>query len=187
MKLNFGSIESPIGALVCVTDQQGLLRALDFADHRLHLYRGLREHYADFEHVDTVAPLHIVDALQRYFSGEINALESMAIAAAGNELQTKVWNALRGIPAGQTTSYGALARKMGYDDPRMAIEVGTANGANPIAIVVPCHRVVASNGDLKGYVWGLHRKPWLLRHEGALPAKPPAPVTSNQAPRLPGF
>jgi len=100
-------------------------------------------------------------------------------------LQRQVWAALRDIPAGHTTSYGELARALGYDDPRMAIEIGAANGANPIAIVVPCHRVIAKNGDLKGYAWGLHRKRWLLEHERALPQVQQAEV--QQTLRLPGF
>jgi methylated-DNA-[protein]-cysteine S-methyltransferase len=114
--------------------------------------------------------------LQRYFAGDFVALRVIAIAAAGSELQRRVWAMLRNIPAGKTVSYGQIARDLGYDDPRMAIEVGAANGANPIAIVVPCHRVIGSNGDLKGYAWGLHRKRWLLEHEGAL-----SPVQPNHA------
>jgi methylated-DNA-[protein]-cysteine S-methyltransferase len=98
-------------------------------------------------------------------------------------LQRKVWAALRHIPAGTTTTYGKLARDLGFDDPRAAIDIGAANGANPIAIVVPCHRVIASNGELKGYAWGLHRKHWLLEHEKAL--QPEAAVA--QTARLFGF
>jgi len=91
--------------------------------------------------------------------------------------------ALRGIPAGTTTSYGKLAKSLGFDDPRAAIDIGAANGANPIAIIVPCHRVIASNGDLKGYAWGLHRKRWLLEHEKAIASRKEAPQTAM----LPGF
>jgi len=74
-----------------------------------------------------------------------------------------VWQALREIPAGTTTSYGAIARKLGKPDAMRA--VGLANGANPIAIVVPCHRVIGSDGSLTGYGGGLERKRWLLAHE----------------------
>ena len=90
---------------------------------------------------------------------------------------------MRRIPAGQTISYGWLARALGFRDPRAAIDIGAANGANPVAVIVPCHRVIASSGDLKGYAWGLHRKRWLLKHEDALPRA----AEVLEIPRLPGF
>src|SRR5262249_3005122 len=152
-----------------VTDARQNIRALDFADHNAHLHRGLREHYGSVEWTDAVAPAGIAQALAQYFSGELNALDHLPTATAGSDLQRQVWAALRDIPAGTTTTYGKLARALGFDDPRAAIDIGAANGANPIAIVVPCHRVIASNGDLKGYAWGLHRKRWLLEHEKAMP------------------
>jgi methylated-DNA-[protein]-cysteine S-methyltransferase len=80
-------------------------------------------------------------------------------------------------------SYGRLAKELGFVDPRAAIDMGAANGANPIAVIVPCHRVVASNGDLKGYAWGLHRKRWLLGHEKAMARKD----EESQSATLPGF
>jgi methylated-DNA-[protein]-cysteine S-methyltransferase len=185
MKLNLSKVDSPLGKLLLVTDKQERIRALDFADHQAHLHRVLREHYVQYELVEVPAPHNIATALQRYFDGDLAALDRIATATAGSELQQQVWAALRRIPVGQTTSYGELARALGYDDPRMAIDIGAANGANPIAVVVPCHRVIARNGDLKGYAWGLHRKRWLLEHEHALP--PAKPVTGSPALRLPGF
>jgi methylated-DNA-[protein]-cysteine S-methyltransferase len=113
------------------------------------------------------------------------AIDAIALADAGTELQKRVWGALRKIPAGTTTSHGELARSLGFDDPRAAVDIGAANGANPIAIVVPCHRVIAKNGDLRGYAWGLHRKAALLEHEGALRNKA-NPVAHDPA-RLYGF
>ena len=86
----------------------------------------------------------------------------------GTPFQLQVWAALRQIPAGATRSYGQLARDLGLEDPRAAIDIGVANAANPIAIVIPCHRVIAANGELRGYAWGLERKRWLLEHEKAL-------------------
>nr|WP_244137720.1 methylated-DNA--[protein]-cysteine S-methyltransferase [Burkholderia sp. BCC1644] len=94
-----------------------------------------------------------------------------------------MWHALRSVPPGTTTTYGKLAKDLGFDDPRAAIDIGAANAANPIAIVVPCHRVIASNGDLRGYAWGVHRKRWLLGHEKV-------PAFANRvryAMSLPGF
>ncbi|TAN13521.1 MAG: methylated-DNA--[protein]-cysteine S-methyltransferase [Burkholderiaceae bacterium] len=183
MKLFLSHLDSPLGDLLLVTDARQVVRALDFADHKARLHRGLREHYGAVELVEAPAPAEITDALARYFGGELGALNGLRTATAGSELQRRVWAALRRIPAGTTTTYGKLARELGFDDPRAAIDVGAANGANPIALIVPCHRVIASNGDLKGYAWGLHRKRWLLAHEKALGPKEEAPRTAL----LPGF
>ena len=90
----------------------------------------------------------------------------------GTVFQRRVWAALRRIPAGRTVSYGQLARSLGLQDPRAAIDVGAANAANPVALIVPCHRVGASDGSLRGYAWGLARKRWLLVHEHALADAP---------------
>lgn len=183
MSMFSSRIDSPLGEMQLVTDAQRTLRALDFADHQAHLHRGLREHYGRVELIEIPAPDEIAEALARYFAGELDALDTLPTATAGSELQRRVWAALRRIPAGTTTSYGKLAKQLGFDDPRAAIDIGAANGANPIAIVVPCHRVIASNGDLKGYAWGLHRKRWLLEHERAPVARP----VGAQTAMLPGF
>jgi methylated-DNA-[protein]-cysteine S-methyltransferase len=84
----------------------------------------------------------------------------------GTAFQKRVWNLLRDIPYGTTTSYGTLARRLG--DPHATRAVGAANGQNPIPIIVPCHRVVGSRGELTGFGGGIDRKRWLLEHEGAL-------------------
>ncbi|GAB2475731.1 methylated-DNA--[protein]-cysteine S-methyltransferase [Comamonas humi] len=186
MTFFLSELESPLGTMLLVSDGQQAVRALDFADHRAHLQRGLREHYGSVELTEIAAPNGIADALQRYFAGELNALDALRTETAGSELQRRVWAALRGIPAGTTTSYGKLAKALGFDDPRAAIDIGAANGANPIAIIVPCHRVIASNGDLKGYAWGLPRKRWLLEHEKALAPERPAAERAQTA-ALPGF
>lgn len=183
MKLLLSHLESPLGEMLLVTDAQQVVRALDFADHRARLYRGLREHHGEVELTEASAPDEIAAALARYFDGELAALDALRTATVGSELQRRVWAALRRIPAGTTTTYGKLAQALGFDDPRAAIDIGAANGANPIAVIVPCHRVIASNGELKGYAWGLHRKRWLLEHEKAITAKKPEPETAL----LPGF
>ena len=92
------------------------------------------------------------------------------MATSGTAFQNQVWSALRRIPRGQTLSYGALAKKI--DRPAAVRAVGLANGANPIAIVVPCHRVIGANASLTGYGGGLERKRWLLDHEGAASVRP---------------
>jgi methylated-DNA-[protein]-cysteine S-methyltransferase len=183
MQLFLSRLTSPLGNILLVTDAQQRIRALDFADHKAHLHRGLRDHYGSVELNDISAPEEIAKALARYFSGELDALDALPTATAGSHLQRQVWAALRRIPAGTTTTYGKLARELGFDDPRAAIDIGAANGANPIAIVVPCHRVIASNGELKGYAWGVHRKRWLLEHERAIPPR----TATQQTATLPGF
>jgi methylated-DNA-[protein]-cysteine S-methyltransferase len=184
MQLFLSRLGSPLGDLLLVTDTEHSVRALDFATHEGHLHRGLRERYGDTTLLsDAPAPAEIARVVARYFSGDLNAIDSLPTVTAGSDLQRRVWAALRRIPAGTTTTYGKLARELGFDDPRAAIDIGAANGANPIAIIVPCHRVIASNGELRGYAWGVHRKRWLLEHERAILREAPAP----QAVRLPGF
>lgn len=185
MKMFLSQLDSPLGAMLLVTDAQQAVRALDFSGHEARLQRGLRGHYGEVVLADVSAPAVIADALVRYFEGELDALDTLNTATAGSALQRRVWAALRRIPAGTTTSYGSLARALGFDDPRAAIGIGAANGANPIALIVLCHRVVASNGDLKGYAWGLHRKRWLLEHENAIATRQRESVP--QTAMLPGF
>jgi len=181
MKLYLGKMPSPLGGLLLVTDDSGRINALDYADHRARLRRGLREHHGAHELIDAAVPAAVATALGNYFGGDLTALDDLVTAAAGSDLQRRVWRALGRIPAGRTTSYGGLARTLGFEDPRAAIDVGAALNANPVAIVVPCHRVIASDGGLKGYAGGVRRKRWLLEHEGALPK-----ADSVEGPRLPG-
>lgn len=171
-------VRSPLGSLLLVTGWEGEVRALDFSASRLR--RSLQEHYGACALVEVASPNRAEAQLGRYFSGEFDALDDVEIAAQGSAFQRKVWTALREIPAGEVTSYAELARSLGFIDPRMAREVGAANAANPVAIVVPCHRVIGSDGDLKGYAWGLDRKRWLLAHEKA-------EIGSGLSARLPGF
>lgn len=110
-------------------------------------------------------PHGAIDALSRYFGGELDAIDGLPRAAAGTAFQQRVWDALTAIPVGATTTYGALAASLG--DPKAVRAVARANGANPLGIVVPCHRVIGHDGRLVGYAGGLHRKRWLLAHEGA--------------------
>ena len=105
-------------------------------------------------------------ALEAYFDGDLHAATTAPVAANGTAFQSEVWAALRLIPIGATTSYGALAAQLGR--PKAMRAVGLANGANPIAIFVPCHRVVGADASLTGYGGGLDRKRWLLAHENAV-------------------
>lgn len=103
--------------------------------------------------------------LTEYFAGQRTTFD-LPLEALGSPFEHRVWNALRTIPYGTTTTYGELARRLG--DAKATRAVGSANGANPIPIIVPCHRVVGSKGELTGFGGGLDRKRWLLEHEGVL-------------------
>jgi methylated-DNA-[protein]-cysteine S-methyltransferase len=159
-------LETPIGTALLVTDAAGVLRALDWEDYEARMRELLRLHYGAAVLQDARAPDDIRTALQGYFAGDLDCLKMMRWRVAGTAFQRKVWTALRAIPAGTTTSYGALAAQLGM--PKAVRAVGLANGANPISIVVPCHRVIGANGSLTGYGGGLSRKRWLLEHEGVV-------------------
>jgi methylated-DNA-[protein]-cysteine S-methyltransferase len=104
-----------------------------------------------------------VTALGAYFDGELEALERISVRPRGTEFQRAVWKALREIPVGETWSYATLADRVGA--PGAVRAAGTANGANPACLVIPCHRVIRSDGAIGGYGGGVHRKEWLLDHE----------------------
>ena len=101
----------------------------------------------------------VVEQLAAYFDGELREF-AVETAARGDDLQRQVWSVLATIPYGETRSYGEVARALG--DPSLARAVGAANAANPIAIIVPCHRVIGSDGSLTGYAGGIERKRFLL-------------------------
>lgn len=157
-------LQTPIGIALLVTDADGALRALDWEDYEARLRQLLRRQYGATVLQPAPAPDDIKSALSGYFDGDLDRLNTIEWRVAGTAFQRKVWTALRTIPAGTTTSYGALAARL--DMPKAVRAVGLANGANPISVVVPCHRVIGANGSLTGYGGGLPRKRWLLEHEG---------------------
>ena len=106
----------------------------------------------------------VLEGLDRYFAGDLTAIDALAVNPSGTPFQLRVWSALRDVRAGLTISYSAIAKRLGT--PRAVRAVGAANGANPIPIVIPCHRVIGADGRLVGYGGGLERKRWLLAHEG---------------------
>jgi methylated-DNA-[protein]-cysteine S-methyltransferase len=160
-------VDSPIGALG-VFARDGVLLALDFDDGDF-ARRAVARRFPDAEIVAAGRNAACVAALRRYFDGDLTAIDDVPADPGGTAFQARVWKALRRIPAGRTLSYGELARRLG--NPSAMRAVGLANGQNPIAIVIPCHRVIGKDGSLTGYGGGLERKRWLLRHEGALPAE----------------
>lgn len=161
---------SPVGTMVIVHDADGRLRALDFEDHEPRMRQLLRLHWGregvGFVLAPRRVPKPIRQALMAYFGGDLAALDTLPVATSGTPFQRSVWTALRKIRPGTTMSYGALARRIGR--PTAVRAVGLASGANPVSIVVPCHRVIGADGNLTGYGGGLDRKKWLLSHEGAL-------------------
>lgn len=161
----FSRLNSPLGMLCLVTDGP-LLLGLDFDDGRARLLALLERQLNLVAMEESAAPAPVAAALEAYFNGALEALASLEVMLGGTTFQRDVWQALREIPPGSTRSYGALAEQLGK--PAAARAVGLANGANPVALVLPCHRVIGSNGTLTGYAGGLARKQWLLAHEGAL-------------------
>jgi methylated-DNA-[protein]-cysteine S-methyltransferase len=158
-------LATPIGEALVVTDDAGILRAFDWADRQPDMARLLRLHYGSIAPQPGAAPGEMQRRLRRYFEGDVGCLAAIEWRTAGTPFQRTVWKALTTIPPGETLSYGALAAKLGI--PQSVRAVGSANGANPISVVVPCHRVIGANGSLTGYGGGLERKRWLLNHEGA--------------------
>lgn len=154
---------SPFSTLLIVTDEAAALRALYFGDRDHELRRVLHAHYGAVTLVDAPAPAAIKCPLEAYFEGDLHAIDDIPVVTGGTPFQQEVWKALRSIPAGSTTTYGQLASLVGREGASRA--VGAANGANPISIVVPCHRVVGADGTLTGYGGGLENKRWLLAHE----------------------
>ena len=163
-----GRTGSPIGTILLVCDSDHRLRALDFHDHEDRMWRLLRRQYGAAADVvrSGSAPRTVADALEAYFAGDLHAIASVDVQTDGTGFQQQVWTELRRIPPGRTTTYGELARIIGR--PRACRAVGLANGANPVGIVVPCHRVIGADGQLTGYGGGIARKRWLLAHERSI-------------------
>ena len=158
---------SPIGWMQIVIDAEERLRAADWEDKGDRMRRLLRLHYGESIAIQaTDVPSSARRAFEAYFDGELQAIETVRTATRGTDFQRQVWAALRTIPVGSTVSYGQLANRIGR--PAAVRAVGAANGANPIPVVVPCHRVIGADASLTGFGGGLERKRWLLAHEGML-------------------
>ena len=163
--LTLDRVATPTGDVLLVVDADGAVRALDFAGYEDRMMRLLRRHWGEARLVEGRAPAAIRSAVEAYFGGDLTALDGLPVKTNGTDFQRAIWAALRGIPAGQTRTYGQLAAAIG--SPKAVRAAGLANGQNPIAVIVPCHRVIGANGTLTGYAGGLERKQWLLAHEGA--------------------
>ena len=165
--LAIGRHATPAGEVTYAVTRAGDLVALGFFVQWNDLARPHERRFGGVALEAGAGTAHVAAALDAYLDGQLDALDRLRVDLGGTELQRRVWGALRTIPAGQTRSYADVARQVGA--PRAVRAIGAANGANPVAIVVPCHRVIASDGRLHGYAGGLERKAWLLEHERAWP------------------
>lgn len=169
-------LATPTGAITCAV-REGRICALNFSDRWQKLEQRLLRRFGAISWRDARGP--IAAALDAYFRGRLDALDDLRTDTEGTPFQESVWAALRTIPAGCTWSYRELAHAVGR--PAAVRAVGLANGSNPVSIVVPCHRVIGSDGTLTGYGGGLARKAWLLSHEGAqLPLAMVTDATGDQ-------
>ncbi len=162
MELLLDHIASPIGAILLISDGDAV-HALDFAEYEPRMHRLLSLHYGSYTLTPGSGAEAVSRDIQAYFDGDLAVLDRVRVRTGGTVFQRQVWAALRLIPPGTTTAYGRLAAQIGR--PGASRAVGLANGANPVAIVVPCHRVIGADASLTGYGGGLHRKQWLIAHE----------------------
>lgn len=159
MTTHYTRFDSPLGQLL-ITSCRGAITGLAMAGQKHAVAIQPDWHRDDTRHQAAR------EQLQAYFAGKLRTFE-LPLAPAGTPFQCRVWQALREIPFGRTSSYAELARHIGQAGAARA--VGTANGRNPITIIIPCHRVLGADGRIAGYSGGIDRKRWLLTHEDALP------------------
>lgn len=163
--IRYTTFSTPLGKMFVAASERGLCR-LDFQVPGRSFKRWFERHYpGEPVRRDRETLRGTVRKLREYFRGRRHRCD-LALDLRGTSFERRVWQALCGIPCGQTISYGRLAARLAR--PRAARAVGRAIGLNPIAVIVPCHRVIGSNGRLVGYASGLKRKAWLLEREGAL-------------------
>jgi methylated-DNA-[protein]-cysteine S-methyltransferase len=164
MRLTYHVMSSPLGLLFLARSERGL-RHLEFMDRKSikRMIAGHKKEASDAVWEPSLLELKpVVDQLEAYFCGQRTEFV-VPLDLVGTEFQRLVWAALLRIPYAQTHSYGEIAKLIGQ--PKSARAVGLANNQNPVAIVVPCHRVIGANGSLTGYGGGMKRKRWLLDHE----------------------
>ena len=162
MELSVESWSSPLGRLTWCSTPDGALCGLAF-EHRLNsLWSFLEKRFESVERRECRQP-EVRDSMQRYFDGEIEAIDTLRVDTGGSEFQRSVWEQLRLVRGGMTASYSDLAQTLGK--PTGFRAVATANATNPVAIVVPCHRIIHADGGISGYGGGVDKKRWLLEHE----------------------
>ena len=165
MQLKRCHLQTPLGEFILMASTKGLV-SLQWADRVEPTDRHLSRHLGAGAVQDVAELPGLTDSLLAYFRGDIHSLAGLPVDPPGTAFQRTVWAALVTIPVGNTWSYAQLAQAIGK--PTATRAVANANGKNPIPIVIPCHRVIASDGGLGGFSCGIHRKQWLLHHEGSL-------------------
>jgi methylated-DNA-[protein]-cysteine S-methyltransferase len=160
--IHLREIDSPIGPLT-MAGSAGKVCLLHFGSADDHVRRWLARWFPAQPIELHDDPAGAINTLRAYFTGDLDALDTIDVQMQGTPFQKRVWEALRRVRAGQTASYSDIARAIGA--PSSIRAVGAANGANPVAVIVPCHRIIGTNGSLTGYGGGLDRKRWLLNHE----------------------
>ena len=178
MKLLVDEIDSPVGTVMIAVRGEALC-ALEFCDSRERLRALLGARYESPILERSPNPRGLSARIRAYFAGDLTAIDSIPVETGGTPFQQSVWTALRRVPVGTTATYGQIAAAIGR--PTAARAVGITNGLNPVALVVPCHRIIGADGALTGYGGGLDRKRWLLQHEGVpFPAADGPPVTTRR-------
>ncbi|MFM8821426.1 MAG: methylated-DNA--[protein]-cysteine S-methyltransferase [Phenylobacterium sp.] len=172
-----GERNTAVGRVLVIVDETGAVRGLDFTAVAPRLSRLMDRMYPGLVRQSGDIPPAVGSALDAYFEGRLEALSQVTHRTRGTGFQTRVWRALCEIPPGETLSYGEIARRIGT--PGASRAVGLANANNPVALIIPCHRVIGQSGALTGYAGGMDRKAWLLSHEGA--AFRPAPEAARQS------
>jgi methylated-DNA-[protein]-cysteine S-methyltransferase len=180
--LAVGTRSTPVGLVRFAVEDDGAVAALGFDDRWAALSRWLDRRSGGVTLAPSRAAAPTGDAIDAYLAGDLAALAALAVSLRGTDFQRRVWTALRAIPAGATASYADIARAVGA--PRAVRAVGAANGANPVSIIVPCHRIIGSDGSLTGYGGGIPRKVWLLAHEAGAQL-PPSPKRQTPMPLQP--
>ena len=165
VRLSFDRFDSPIGEILVVSEGERVC-ALDFADFESRLRGVVDRSYGQTRYARVRNAAGVRSTLKQYFAGKFDALNGLDVAWRGTPFQRSVWQNLRDVNAGTTLSYGEFARRI--ERPTAVRAVGRANGSNPVAVIVPCHRLIGADGHLTGYGGGLWRKRWLLEHEGAI-------------------
>jgi methylated-DNA-[protein]-cysteine S-methyltransferase len=156
------TVESPIGPLT-VAARGSRVCLVHFGSRSSYVTKSIAKWYPGAP-VEDGDPAGAAGIFERYFGGDLRSLDEVEVELHGTPFQQDVWMALRDVRAGTTSSYADLAKRVG--SPAAVRAVGAANGSNPVAVVLPCHRIIGSNGSLTGYGGGLQRKRWLLEHEG---------------------
>ncbi len=165
MQLDLTICPGPVGE-IAVFSVNKKIYLVDFNDNRERIDQLLTQRFGAFEIRNTGGLAEIRERFERYFNGDWTAFEDLDLDTGGTQFQQSVWNRLQAIAVGETRSYTELAMATGR--PQATRAVASANARNPIAIIIPCHRVIGKNGAMRGYAGGVERKTWLLRHEQAI-------------------